>query len=84
MIEIVPSGSGKGTCLAWLSEHLQIKKEAVIAFGDGMNDLQMLRWAGTGLAMGQSSQKVKIVADHVIGSVDQEGIAEWIKAKLGN
>ena len=84
MIEIVPSGSGKGTCLAWLSEHLQIKKEAVIAFGDGMNDLQMLRWAGTGLAMGQSSQKVKTVADHVIGPVDQEGIAEWIEAKLGN
>ena len=83
MIEIVPAGSGKGTCLAWLSDHLQIKKEAVIAFGDGMNDLQMLSWAGTGLAMGQSSQKVKTVADHVIGPVDQEGIAEWIEAELG-
>ncbi|GIS34693.1 MAG: hypothetical protein Ct9H90mP5_11420 [Acidimicrobiaceae bacterium] len=35
MIEIVPAGSGKGTCLAWLSDHLQIKKEAVVAFGDG-------------------------------------------------
>ena len=76
MIEIVPAGSGKGTCLAWLSDHLQVKKEAVVAFGDGMNDLQMLSWAGTGLAMGQSSQKVKSVADHVIGPVDQEGIAE--------
>ena len=83
MIEIVPSGSGKGTCLAWLSDHLQVKKEAVVAFGDGMNDLQMLSWAGTGLAMGQSSQKVKSVADHVIGPVDQEGIAEWIEAELG-
>jgi len=83
MIEIVPAGSGKGTCLAWLSDHLQIKKEDVIAFGDGMNDLQMLSWAGTGLAMGQSSQKVKTVADHVIGPVDQEGIAEWIQAELG-
>ena len=82
MIEIVPAGSGKGTCLAWLSDHLQIKKEAVVAFGDGMNDLQMLSWAGTGLAMGQSSQKVKSVADRVIGLVDQEGIAEWIEAEL--
>ena len=83
MIEIVPAGSGKGTCLAWLSDHLQIEKEAVIVFGDGMNDLQMLSWAGTGLAMGQSSERVKTVADHVIGSVDQDGIAEWIEAKLG-
>ena len=83
MIEIVPSGSGKGTCLAWLSDHLQVKKEAVVAFGDGMNDLQMLSWAGTGLAMGQSSQKVKSVADRVIGPVDQEGIAEWIESELG-
>jgi hypothetical protein len=47
-----------------------------------MNDLQMLSWAGTGLAMGQSSQKVKSVADRVIGPVDQEGIAEWIEAEL--
>ena len=82
MIEIVPAGSGKGTCLAWLSHHLQIKKEAVVAFGDGMNDLQMLSWAGTGLAMGQSSQTVKAAADRVIGPVDQEGIAEWIEAQL--
>ena len=83
MIEIVPAGSGKGTCLAWLSHHLQIKKETVVAFGDGMNDVQMLTWAGTGLAMGQSSQTVKAAADNVIGSVDQEGVAEWIEAQLG-
>ncbi|MBD30302.1 MAG: hypothetical protein CL453_04965 [Acidimicrobiaceae bacterium] len=83
MIEIVPAGSGKGTCLAWMSDHLGIEKEAVFAFGDGMNDLQMLSWAGTGLAMGQSSKTVKTVADNVIGTVDQEGIAEWIEAKLG-
>ena len=46
-----------------------------------MNDLQMLSWAGTGLAMGQSSQKVK-TADHVIGPVDQEGMANGSKLNL--
>jgi len=82
MIEIIPAGSGKGTCLAWLSEHLKINKENVIAFGDGMNDLSMLSWAGTGLAMGQASRTVKTEANLVIGTADQEGVAEWIETML--
>ena len=82
MIEIIPAGSGKGTCLAWLSECLKINKENVVAFGDGMNDLSMLSWAGTGLAMGQASQIVKAAANSVIGSAEQEGVAEWIETML--
>ncbi len=82
MIEIIPAGSGKGTCLAWLSEYLKINKENVIAFGDGMNDLSMLSWAGTGLAMGQASHAVKTEANLVIGTADQEGVANWIETML--
>ena len=84
MIEIVPAGSGKGTCLAWLTQQLELKQENVFAFGDGMNDLSMLKWAGTGVAMGQSQQRVKASADLIIGSVDEEGIAEWIENSLSN
>ena len=84
MIEIVPAGSGKGTCLAWLAQQLELKQENVFAFGDGMNDLSMLQWAGTGIAMGQSHQRVKASADLIIGSVDEEGIAEWIESNLSN
>ncbi len=84
MIEIVPAGSGKGTCLAWLAQQLELKQENVFAFGDGMNDLSMLQWAGTGIAMGQSHQRVKASADLIIGSVDEEGIAEWIENNLSN
>ena len=84
MIEIVPAGSGKGTCLAWLAQQLEVKQENVFAFGDGMNDLSMLQWAGTGIAMGQSHQRVKASADLIIGAVDEEGIAEWIESKLSS
>ena len=84
MIEIVPAGSGKGTCLAWLAQQLELKQENVFAFGDGMNDLSMLQWAGTGIAMGQSHQRVKASADLIIGAVDEEGIAEWIENNLSN
>ena len=84
MIEIVPAGSGKGTCLAWLAQQLELKQENVFAFGDGMNDLSMLQWAGTGIAMGQSHQRVKASADLIIGEVDEEGIAEWIESNLSS
>jgi len=84
MIEIVPAGSGKGTCLAWLAQQLELKQENVFAFGDGMNDLSMLQWAGTGIAMGQSHQRVKASADLIIGAVDEEGIAEWIESNLSS
>ena len=84
VIEIVPAGSGKGTCLAWLAQQLELKQENVFAFGDGMNDLSMLQWAGTGIAMGQSHQRVKASADLIIGAVDEEGIAEWIENNLSN
>ena len=84
MIEIVPAGSGKGTCLAWLAQQLELKQENVFAFGDGMNDLSMLKWSGTVIAMGQAHQRVKASADLIIGSVDEEGIAEWIENNLSN
>ena len=50
-----------------------------MAFGDGINDLQMIREAGIGVAMGQGCQAVKEVADFITDSVDQNGIEKALQ-----
>jgi len=82
MMELLPTGSGKGTALAWLAQHIQIKRENVVAFGDGLNDLSMLEWAGTGIAMGQSEMRVQGAANLVIGTCEEEGVAAWLETQI--
>lgn len=82
MIEIVPPGAGKDAGMAWLANHLAVPNHRVVAFGDGLNDLSMLRWAGTGVAMGQAGQSVIEAADEVTASNDDEGVAVWIETRL--
>ena len=53
-----------------------------MAFGDGGNDMSMLRHAGVGIAMGNAEDKVKAVADYVTDTVDADGIYKALK-KLG-
>ncbi len=82
MIEIVPPGSGKDAGLAWLANHLGISNDRVVAFGDGLNDLGMLRWAGTGVAMGQAPAAVMKCADEVTTSNDDDGVAQWLEERF--
>lgn len=82
MIEILPTGSGKGSGLAWLTEYLNLEQRNVVAFGDGLNDLSMLNWAGTGIAMGQSETRVKEASNLVTSSCDSEGVAQWVEEQL--
>jgi len=49
-----------------------------LAIGDGRNDIEMLEWAGRGVAMGQAPQEVKDAADHVTASVYEDGAAHEI------
>lgn len=73
--ELTPLGVNKGAALAQLAAQLGIAREQVIAIGDHENDLDMLRWAGLGLAMGNAIPEVKAIADAVIPSVDEAGVA---------
>ena len=50
-----------------------------MAFGDGGNDISMLKHAATSIAMGNAEDKVKAVADYVTTSVDDEGIPNALK-----
>ncbi len=83
IIDISPRGDHKAVALQVLIDHLGIVAGDVVAFGDGGNDIEMLRWAGTGVAMGNAHDEVRAAADAVTGHVDGEGIAVFLAPLLG-
>jgi len=69
----------KMTALAKLTGLLGIPARDCIAFGDGRNDMQMIRWAGHGVAMGNACQELKEVADAVCGTTWEDGLARYLE-----
>ena len=59
--------------------HYKFSKEEAIAFGDGENDIPMLKMVGCGIAMGNASNLVKEVANHVTDVVQKDGILKALK-----
>lgn len=74
-LEVNVKGVSKGSALRAMAEQLGIAQQQVIAFGDGSNDIEMLEYAGTGIAMGSASEKVKRHADMVTLDCGHDGIA---------
>ena len=74
-LDLSPVGVSKASGLARVAEHLGVEQADVLAVGDGRNDIEMLRWAGRGVAMGQSVDEVRAAADFVTASVNDEGAA---------
>ena len=77
--DIVKKGINKSTGIDEVIRHFGIKREDTIAFGDGGNDIPMLKHAGIGVAMGNASERVQAVADYVTTSVDDDGIANALR-----
>jgi len=78
-IDIVPDGTSKKTGIEQMLRYFGILPEETMAFGDGGNDIEMLHYAGTGIAMGNASDEVKHAANYVTTSVDEEGIIAALK-----
>lgn len=74
-LEVVPCGVNKANTLGALLEHLEVTREEVIAVGDGVCDVTMLQLAGMGVAMGHSQDSVKVCADYVTASNEEDGVA---------
>ncbi len=74
-LDLSPVGVSKASGLARVCEELGVEQADVLAIGDGRNDLEMLRWAGRGVAMGQAVEEVREAADHVTASVFDDGVA---------
>lgn len=78
-IEINATGVNKGTALVALGEMLDIPREAIMACGDGDNDVHLLREVGFGVAMANAQPQVKDAADYITSSNDEEGVARAIE-----
>ena len=77
-LEFSPKGVSKGSALKDLCRLLDVPVEKCIAVGDSGNDLDMLRVAGLGVAMGNAQDEVKDVADVVVADNDHGGCAEAV------
>lgn len=77
--DMLPRGGSKARGIEKLLAHCDFAMEDVIAFGDGLNDIEMLQAVGTGVAMGNAHVGVKAVADVVIGHVDEDGLAKGMQ-----
>lgn len=83
-VNLLPSAVDKADGLARLCERMGLGASDVVAFGDQVNDLAMLRWAGLGVAMGNAVPAVTAVADEVTASNDDDGIALVLERLLAD
>ena len=78
-IEMTHFTVNKGTGLAFLAKRLGINRKEIMAVGDSFNDIDMLEYAGLGVAMGSAPDAVKAKADAVTLRNDEDGVAEAIE-----
>ena len=77
-LEINAEGADKGGALIRLAARLGIDREATMSFGDGENDLSMIRMAGIGVAMENGEESVKAAADYITKTNNEAGVAKAI------
>lgn len=82
-LEFAALGITKGSGLDFLAKHMGFTPERTIAFGDGENDVELVEWAGYGVAVENAHPRVKAVADWVCPSAQVEGVAQVLEALLG-
>lgn len=78
-VDVIPATGGKGVGIEKILEHYHLKKEEAIAFGDGDNDIEMLKTVGLGIAMENGSEKLKTAADKICGHVAEDGIYHYCR-----
>lgn len=80
--ELSMAGVHKASAIAHLVEHLGVPVADTMGYGDGLNDLEMIEYVGTGVAMGNARPEVLAIADDVTGTPDEDGIRDSF-AKYG-
>jgi Cof subfamily protein (haloacid dehalogenase superfamily) len=82
-INLVSPRVSKGRALEELANYLKIPLSQVVAIGDGINDVSLLKVAGLAVAMGNCVEELKSVAHSVTHDVDHSGVAEAVKRYIG-
>lgn len=81
-LDINPEGVSKGSALELVRRQLRVEPGDTVAVGDQRNDVEMLRWAARGVAMGQAPQEVRDAADEVTGTVEEDGLVPVLRSLL--
>lgn len=81
-LEVVAPGGDKGNALARLAAHYGVPQEETVAFGDGPNDVEMLRWAGRAIGVGHLAPGVADVIDGHIPAPEELGVATWLRTHV--
>lgn len=82
MLDVAGAGVSKASGLESLRQILPVDPANTVAIGDGFNDVEMLAWAGRGVAMGQAPAEVKQVADEITGTVHDGGLATVLRTVI--
>jgi len=78
-LEILREGINKGSSLEWLCNKKEINRENVIALGDNYNDIEMIEFAGIGVAMANGEEELKKRADYITESGNERGVGKFLK-----
>lgn len=82
VIEIIKKGMNKAVGLEKIAYYFDIPKEKIIAFGDEDNDLEMIDYAGVGVAMGNAIDPLKSIAKHVTATNEEDGVGIFLQSYL--
>lgn len=80
-VDIIPVNAGKGAGIEKMLKYYGIDRSQAMAFGDGNNDIEMLKAVGNGIAMANASDDLKAVADEICGDVSEDGIYHYCLEK---
>ncbi|WP_435738192.1 HAD family hydrolase [Cellulosimicrobium sp. PMB13] len=81
-MDLAPLGVTKATALEQVRRTLHVQPHRTVAIGDGRNDVDMLRWAARGVAMGHADAVVREAADEVTGSIEDDGAVQLLRTLL--
>ena len=77
-IEVVPRGIDKAVSIAKLIDTIGIDQSETMAFGDGFNDISMIKYVTHGIAMANGCDLIKQSADYITTSNDNDGVAKFL------
>lgn len=83
-IEVTHKSVSKGSAVKYLAQRYNIKKEEIITIGDNENDIEMIEYAGLGVAMGNAIEILKDKANYVTATNDEDGVAKVINEFILN
>ncbi|QCB92414.1 HAD family hydrolase [Cellulomonas shaoxiangyii] len=81
-LDLTPGGVTKASALEEVRRELGVEPFETLAVGDGENDVEMLRWAACGVAMGHALEHVRLAADEVTGTIEDDGAVAVLRRVL--